>query len=70
LAIVKDHVVRGLSMREISRARKLSYYRVRSIILAAKTLTRADRARGRRPLTSRTRARLAARVESSDGSPV
>ena len=36
LAIVKDNLVRGLSIKDISRKRNLSYYRVRSTILKAK----------------------------------
>jgi hypothetical protein len=48
LAIVNDHVIRGLSMYAISRRRRLSYYRVRNIILASRALTRASYARPRR----------------------
>ncbi len=70
LAIVRDHVVRGFSMQEISRIRKLSYYRVRHIILTAKTLTHADRARGGRRRTSGTRACPAVGAEPSEGSSV
>jgi hypothetical protein len=66
LAIVKDHVARGLSIEAISRARKLSYYRVRNIILTARTLNRADGAQGRRRRPSRTRTRR----EPSQGSSV
>jgi hypothetical protein len=46
LAIAKDHLVRGLSLWDISRARKLTYYRTRNIILKAKAVARANRERG------------------------
>jgi DNA-binding CsgD family transcriptional regulator len=45
LAIVKDHWVRGLPISSISRTRKMSYYRVRNIILTARTLCRAGHIR-------------------------
>ncbi len=57
LAIVKDYVVRGLSMYAISRNRKLSYYRVRNVIMAARALTRASYARPKRSPRPRGRAR-------------
>jgi hypothetical protein len=45
LAIVKDHLVRGYSIWDISRTRKLTYYRTRNIIVMARALARAHRAR-------------------------
>jgi hypothetical protein len=39
LAIVKDHLIRGYSIRRIAQARNLSYYRVRRIILRARALS-------------------------------
>jgi hypothetical protein len=68
LAIVKDHVMRGLSIRDISRARKLTYYRVRNIILAAKVLTHADCMRPRRRRRRRARPSFIRRTESADRS--
>ena len=70
LAIVKDHVVRGLSMYAISRSRRLSYYRVRNVILAAKALTRASYARPSRSPRAGTRARRPQPTPSTDRSSV
>jgi hypothetical protein len=42
LAIVKDHFVRGLSLRRISRNRNLGYYRVRRAAAKARHLAAAQ----------------------------
>ncbi len=48
LAIIRDHCVRGLSGKEISRRHGISYYRVRAIIHRARLFAEAARRRERR----------------------
>ena len=43
LAVLRDHFVRGLSIKRVCRDRGLSYYRVRSLIQRARQFTRARR---------------------------
>jgi hypothetical protein len=68
LAIVKDHVVRGFSIRDISRTRKRSYYHIRSTIRRALTLTPADLARKARETEPKSVRRSPRRVNSKNGS--
>lgn len=48
LAVIRDHCVRGLSGREISRRHRMSYYRVRSIIQRARLFAASARRREKR----------------------
>ncbi|MCU0918490.1 MAG: hypothetical protein MUC88_28615 [Planctomycetes bacterium] len=43
LAVVRDHFVRGVSLRRISRDHQLGYYRVRRIVEKARRLARATK---------------------------
>jgi len=46
LAVIRDFFVRGLSVRQISRGRKLSYYRARAVVLRAQEFAAATYAEG------------------------
>jgi hypothetical protein len=46
LAVIRDHFVRGLSLKRISRDRRLGYYRVRAIVRKARACA-AERSRMR-----------------------
>lgn len=43
LAVIRDHFVRGLSVKRICREHNLSYYRVRAMIQKARQFARARR---------------------------
>jgi hypothetical protein len=48
LAVIRDFFARGLTMTDISQIHGLSYYRVRSTVLAAQQFVSSVRRRGPR----------------------